>query len=146
MTPDQLGDALVRAMPDALIACDAKGDIRFWNAAAERMFGYASSEAIGRSLDIIIPEAQRARHWSGYEKTMATGESRYGDGDLLRVPAVTKDGRRISIEFTIMALRDSAGAMEGVAAVIRDVTEAFEERRRLQRQLAAAQGRSSVQA
>jgi PAS domain S-box-containing protein len=134
---------LVRAMPDAVIYADGEGVIRLWNAGAEQIFGFAEAEAIGQRLDIIIPENLRARHWAGFEETMRTGTSRYGAGDLLAVPALRKDGTRISIEFTILPFRDEAGRMLGIAAVLRDVTRRFEEMRALRRKLAAQSGGSS---
>ncbi len=106
------------------------------------MFGFTAEEAAGRSLDLIIPENLRARHWSGYRQVMQTGESRYGHGDLLSVPALSKDGRRISVEFTIVILRSAQGDVAGTVAVMRDVTKRFEEVRDLKRQL-AAQARAS---
>jgi PAS domain S-box-containing protein len=137
----QITDALARAVlstkSDALIAADKKGVITFWNPGATRIFGFSEAEAIGQSLDIIIPERLRQRHWDGYDKTMATGESRYGESDLLAVPAVRKDGTALSIEFTIMMLRDAGGGIIGIAALLRDVTRRFEEVRALKRQLAA---------
>jgi PAS domain S-box-containing protein len=136
----QITDALARAVlstkSDALIAADKKGVITFWNPGATRIFGFSEAEAIGQSLDIIIPERLRQRHWDGYDKTMATGESRYGESDLLAVPAVRKDGTALSIEFTIMMLRDAGGGIIGIAALLRDVTRRFEEVRALKRQLA----------
>ena len=84
------------------MATDRDGIIRLWNPGAERMFGFTGAEALGRSLDIIIPENLRARHWQGWAHAVATGRSRYGAGELLSVPAMTADGRRISVEFTIM--------------------------------------------
>jgi PAS domain S-box-containing protein len=131
---------LVREMPDAVIYADGEGVIRFWNAGAERIFGFAAGEAIGQSLDIIIPENLRARHWTGFNETMRTGNSRYGAGDILAVPALRKDGTRISIEFTVLPFRDPAGRMLGIAAVLRDVTKRFEEIRALRRQLTARAG------
>ncbi|HET7912561.1 MAG TPA: PAS domain S-box protein, partial [Pseudolabrys sp.] len=112
------------------------GIIRFWNPGAERIFGWAAAEAIGSSLDLIIPERLRQRHWDGYRETMKTGKSRYGDGDILSVPALRQDGSTISIEFTIVLLRDQSGQMPGIAAVMRDVTKRFEEMRMLKRRLA----------
>jgi PAS domain S-box-containing protein len=108
----------------------------FGNLGAERVFGFAEAEALGQSLDIIIPEGLRARHWAGYSATMQSGSTRYGTGEILAVPALRKDGRRISIEFTILPFRDDAGRMEGIAAILRDVTVRFEETRALRRQLA----------
>ena len=104
----------------------------------ERIFHYTSGEATGRSLDIIIPERLRARHWVGYRRVMATGESRYGHGDILAVPGIRKDGGRISLEFTIVPLRDELGQMVGMTAIMRDVTTRFEEMRALTHKLAEA--------
>lgn len=131
-----LADALVHHAPDAIVYSDKDGLIQFWNAGAERMFGFTAAEAQGQSLDIIIPERQRPRHWEGYDRVMATGESRYGHGDLLSVPALHKDGRRISVEFTIVPVHDDSGTMLGMAAILRDVTARFEELRELRRKLA----------
>jgi PAS domain S-box-containing protein len=127
---------LVQATAEAVIYADAEGRIRFWNRGATRVFGFTEEEALGRSLDIIIPESLRARHWSGFEKTMRTGKSRYDEGALLAVPALRKDGTRISVEFTIVPFQDESGKMEGIAAVMRDVTERFEEVRALRKQIA----------
>lgn len=141
MTPgerDALCEALLASAADAVVLCDRDGVIRLWNPGAERIFGFTAGEAVGRSLDIIIPEPQRARHWQGFDKVIATGRSRYGEGDLLAVPALHRDGRRISVEFTIVPVRDGAGAMTGMAAILRDVTARFEEMRALRRRLAAA--------
>ncbi|MGD9616968.1 MAG: PAS domain-containing protein [Alphaproteobacteria bacterium] len=128
---------LVNDGPDAVIYADYGGLIRFWNRGAERIFGYSAEEASGRSLDIIIPENLRARHWGAYTETMKTGKTRYGDGDVLAVPALRKDGRRISIEFTILPYRDREGNLIGIAAVLRDVTKRFEEIRALRKELAS---------
>src|SRR5215475_2243698 len=80
--------ALLDAAPDAVVYADISGRIQYWNAGAERMFGYAPSEALGQSLDIIIPQSLRSRHWEGFDKTMHTGVTRYGSGEILAVPAV----------------------------------------------------------
>jgi PAS domain S-box-containing protein len=133
--PDLLAKAVLSARSDAIIAADHDGIIRFWNPGAERIFGHASSEAIGQSLDLIIPERLRTRHWDGFHHTMATGQSRYGEGDLLSVPAIRKDGATISVEFTIVPLKTETGRMKGMVAILRDVTERFEEMRRLKRKL-----------
>ena len=135
---DTLAEALLSTSSDAIIAADKEGIIRFWNPGAERIFGYASGAAIGQSLDIIILERLRKRHWDGYYRVIKSGESRYGHGDILAVPAVTKDGIGISIEFTIVPLRDGAGQLVGLAAIMRDVTKRFEETRVLRQKLAEA--------
>ena len=130
-----LGEAILSTDTDAIVAADKEGLIRFWNSGAERIFGYNDAEALGRSLDIIIPVRLRKRHWDGYRQVMKTGESRYGHGDILAVPGITKDGNEISIEFTIIPLR-VAGEIVGLAAIMRDVTKRFEELRALKRKLA----------
>jgi PAS domain S-box-containing protein len=134
--PPDLGDALLASASDAIIATDRSGVVTFWNPGAERIFGFNSAEAVGQSLDLIIPENLKARHWNGYHRAMDTGESRYGHGDLLSVPGLTRDGRRISVEFTIVMLRDAGNRPAGTAAILRDVTERFEETRKLKPELA----------
>jgi PAS domain S-box-containing protein len=135
---DTLARALLGTNSDALIAADKDGVVRFWNPGAERIFGYTSEDAVGQSLDIIIPERLRKRHWDGYQQVMEGGESRYGHGDILAVPGIRKDGAGISVEFTIVPLTDEAGRLNGVAAIMRDVTRRFEEVRALKRKLADA--------
>jgi PAS domain S-box-containing protein len=139
MVPTDFAQRLIDGMPDAVVHADAAGIIRVWNAGAERIFGFPAAEALGESLDIIIPPGLRARHWDGYRSTMASGQSRYGAGDMLAVPALCKDGRRISVEFTIIPFSGPDGRIEGIAAIMRDVTARFEELRSLRRQLAASQ-------
>ena len=133
----QFADRLVSGMSDAIVYADAEGVICLWNRGATRIFGFAEAEALGCSLDIIIPEGLRERHWQGYRATMRAGQSRYGDGHILSVPALRKDGVRISVEFTIVPFTDDSGQMIGIAAVMRDATARFEELRALRRQLAA---------
>lgn len=132
---DSFSRQFVRESSDAIIYADADGVIRFWNDAATRIFGFSVAEVIGRSLDIIIPANLRQRHWDGYNATIRTGRTRYGAGDLLAVPALRKDGARISVEFTIVPFHDGAGRMVGVAAIMRDVTKRFEEMKALRAQL-----------
>jgi PAS domain S-box-containing protein len=138
MDREEIARALVESPAEAVVAADRDGRIVWWNTGAERVFGWSEAEALGQSLDLIIPEPQRARHWEGYDRVMATGVSRYGEGDLLAVPAMRKDGARISIEFTIATVRDGAERMSGMVAVIRDVTTRFMELRELRKKLADA--------
>lgn len=137
---EALTDALARAIlataSDAIIAADRHGIITFWNPGAERIFGHPSTEAVGQSLDLIIPERLRAAHWRGFSEVIRTGESRYGSGDLLSVPSIRSDGQRISLEFTIAPLHDAQGHMTGMVAILRDVTSRFQELRTLRRRLA----------
>lgn len=135
--PEDFAARLIEAAPDAIVYADAAGAIRFWNAGAARIFGHTAGDALGASLDMIIPERLRPRHWQGYDEVMHGRESRYGEGDLLAVPALHKDGRQISVEFTILPFRDAAGELIGIAAMLRDVTKRFEEMRGLRRELAA---------
>lgn len=118
--------AIVEAIGDAVVVCDRKGLITLWNPAASRIFGFTEDEAVGASLDIIIPEKQRARHWEGYDASMATGTTRYGN-DVLRVPALTKSGATISIAFTVAMLHGADGSVQSIAAVMRDDTRRFQQ-------------------
>jgi PAS domain S-box-containing protein len=136
---DILASAVLETTSDAIIAADKDNIVRFWNPGAERIFGYTREEAIGQSLDIIIPERLRKRHWDGYQRVMAGGESRYGHGDILAVPGVKKDGTAISVEFTIVPLADGSDRLTGVAAIMRDVTAKFNELRALKKRLADAE-------
>jgi PAS domain S-box-containing protein len=124
-------------MPDAIVYADAEGLIRVWNIGAVRMFGYTEQEALGQSLDLITPANLRDRHWQGYRETMRSGKTRYGDGQILAVPAIRKDGSRLSVEFTIVPFAGEDGQMAGIAAIMRDTTARFEELRNLRKQLAA---------
>ncbi|KLK90004.1 PAS sensor protein [Microvirga vignae] len=138
-----VADAILAAAADAVVATDRDGIIRVWNPGAERIFGHRPDEAVGQSLDLIIPERLRARHWEGFRHVMATGESHYGEGDLLSVPGLRQDGQRISLEFTIVPLKDEQGQMQGIAAVMRDVTSRFEEIKGLRQKLAEAVARAN---
>ncbi len=133
-----LAEAILSAHSYAIIAADKEGVIVFWNPGAERIFGYASTDAIGRSLDIIIPTRLRKLHWDGYHRVMKSGKSRYGHGDILAVPGIKKDGNQISIEFTITPMRDETDQLVGLIAILRDVTKRFEEIRALKRKLGQA--------
>ena len=126
---------LLHALGDGVVVCDAGGVITFWNAAATRIFGFSESEALGQSLDLIIPQRQRERHWDGYHKTMATGETRYG-ADVLRVPALHKDDKALSIAFTVALLHAPNGEVSAIVALVRDETERWGEERKLRARLA----------
>jgi PAS domain S-box-containing protein len=128
-------EQLVEVIGDAIVVSDGSGAINLWNPAAERLFGFTQAEAIGKSLDLIIPERLRERHWAGYRKTMTSGETRYAH-DLLRVPAVHKDGRTLSIAFTVGLLFGPQREVIGIVAVIRDETTRFAEERNLRKRIA----------
>ena len=148
MTKIEDGDLclqIVEEARDAIIFADRDGIIRLWNRGAESIFGYRAEEVLGRSLDLIVPERFRDRHWEGYRRVMATGVPRYSEG-LLAVPATGKDGRRISLEFTISLLRGKDGEVAGAAAIVRDVTEAWQREKALKERLAALETRVSGRA
>jgi PAS domain S-box-containing protein len=133
--------ALIEAVGDAVMACDAQGAITLWNPACERMFGHTEAEVLGKTMDMIIPERLRKRHWEGYEKTMATGVTKYGH-DVLRVPAVHKDGRTLSIAFTVAMLYSQDGKISAIASIIRDETARFNEDRALRKRVAELEAKS----
>ena len=125
---------LIEAVGDAIVVADPGGAISLWNPAAQRMFGFTEAEALGQSLDIIVPQRQQQRHWDGYHQTMATGKTRYGH-DVLRVPAVHKDGHSLSIAFTVALLHTPDNKVSAIVAVIRDETSRFAEERNLKKRL-----------
>jgi PAS domain S-box-containing protein len=135
MSHEWLCRRIVEDAQDAIIVGDQDGNIRLWNAGAETIFGYRAEEVMGKLMDFIIPENLRVRHWEGYHRVMATGETKYGK-DTLAVPALRKDGTRLSIEFTIVLLRDDEGKPAGNAAVIRDVTARWQRDKALKERLA----------
>ena len=144
--PDDLPSRVLGGSPDAILICDPKGTVRYWNAAAERVFGFSATEALGASMDLIIPERLRVRHWTGWEATLRTGVTRYGEGQMLAVPALHKDGRQISIEFSIQLLKGAGGQIEWVVAVIRDVTERYGREKLLRTRLKALEAQAALQA
>ncbi|WP_263996596.1 PAS domain-containing protein [Mycobacterium yunnanensis] len=139
-TVDQvwLAREIVAQSPEAIVVTDPHGLITLWNAGAVNMFGFSVEEALGASLDLIIPVKLRDRHWRGYQHTMDTGVTKYGDS-LLAVPALHRDGHQLSIEFSVALLRDDAGTVVGISAVMREVTERRAEEKALRARLAEAE-------
>ena len=125
---------LVGCVGDAIIVVDAHEKIVMWNPAATRIFGYSEVEALGNTLDLIVPERQRHRHNEGCRKSMETGITRYGTS-LLKVPALHQNGSMLSIAFTVGMLFDEHQKVNGIVAVIRDETERFAEERALKKRL-----------
>jgi len=134
-----LSEQILSLAPDAIMFADREGTIRLWNQGAERIFGCSAEQAIGQSLDLIIPEKLRERHWEGYHKTMATGETRYGT-EMLAVPALHQNGSRMSTEFSIVLLQDDDGKPLGVAAIMRDITERRNQEKELRDRLSELEG------
>jgi PAS domain S-box-containing protein len=131
---DEALAGLVANADDAVIVADASGVVRYWNRAAEAMFGHSREDAVGANLDLIVPEKLRERHWEGFHRVMSTGETSYA-GRMLAVPAMRADGERISVEFTVTLLHDPAGRLWGIGAILREVTARWEEQRALNRRL-----------
>jgi PAS domain S-box-containing protein len=136
---------LVANAGDAIMVSDAAGAIVLWNKASERIFGFTEAEALGQSLDLIIPQRQRQRHWDGYQKTMETAITKYG-ADLLRVPALHKDGHTLSIAFTVSMLFSADGKVTGIAAIVRDESKRFAEDRELRKRLNDAEAKVKMEA
>ncbi len=139
-TQEWLCQRIVEDTQHAIIFLDRDGIVRFWNAGAEAMFGFRAEEVLGQTMDRIIPERQRERHWEGYRKVMATGVTKYGR-EMLAVPALTKDGRRISVEFSIVLLRAPTGDMLGAAAIMQDVTARWQQQKELKARLTALEAK-----
>lgn len=139
-TQEWLCQNIVEQTQFAVIFADGEGVIRFWNAGAEAMFGYKAEETLGKTLNLIVPDRQRARHWEGYHRVMSTGMTKYGR-ELLAVPAVRKDGTRISIEFSIVLLHAPTGEVAGAAAIMMDVTARWQQQKEMKERLAALEAK-----
>lgn len=131
---------LVQEAPDIILMADVSGIIRYWNRGAEQIFGYSSAEAVGQSLDLIIPENLRERHWEGYNRVMASGVTKYTTG-LLSSPGVKRDVSRVSLEFSMVLLKGENGDMQGCGTVMRDVTPRWQREKELKARLAACDAR-----
>lgn len=140
---DRLLLQLLQDSPDAILIADRDGAIRFWNTGAERMFGHTATEVLGQSLDLIIPENLRARHWQGYFRVMNTGQTKYLT-ERLTSPGVRKDGSRLSLEFSMVLLRDDQGGIEGCATIMRDVTARWQKEKELKERLATCEKQLSA--
>lgn len=137
---EKLAARIVEGAADAIVFADREGNIRLWNGGAERIFGWSPAEALGRSLDLVVPERQRSRHWEGWDRVLETGRTRYST-ETLAVPALRKDGETISVEFTIQMLHGEDGAIQGFAAILRDVTARFRREKELRARLKELEGK-----
>ena len=141
ITDAWFAQAVVTEAPEAIVVTDPDGIVRLWNNGAARIFGFTAADMLGQSLDAIIPEKLRDRHWKGYQQTMLTGYTRYGD-KMLSVPATHRDGHRLSIEFSVALLRDDAGQIAGISAIMRDVSERREAEKALRTKLKELESRA----
>ncbi|MGP6173756.1 PAS domain-containing protein [Corynebacterium sp. A21] len=135
---NELATRIFTETSDAVIYADREGKIRLWNAGAEALFGQSPEEALGQSLDIIIPAKHRRAHWTGWDQVIESGETRYGH-EPLSVPGVRADGSKVALEFSITMLKDEAGQIEGIAAIMRDVSVKWDQTQVLRKQLREAQ-------
>ena len=135
---DRILMQLIEGAPVAILVADREGVIKFWNRGAELIFGHTPSEAVGQSLDLIIPENLRGRHWEGYRRVMSSGETKYKTG-LLSSPGLRKDGSRVSMDFSMVLLRDEAGFVQGCGTIMRDVTERWKKDKELRERLVDCQ-------
>jgi PAS domain S-box-containing protein len=122
MSDPELSKLLIEQAPDAVIFADRDGVIREWNASAERIFGHSREEAIGQSLDIIVPERFREAHWNGYRRALEAGETKYV-GQAMPTRSARKDGETIYVELTFAIVKDDGGNVLGALANARDISE-----------------------
>jgi PAS domain S-box-containing protein len=125
---------IVAQAPDAIIFADRDGIIRVWNAAAERIFGFTADSAIGQDLNIIVPESLRDAHWTGYDRALAAGDTKYR-GQALPTKATRTDGSQNYVELSFAIIHGSGGDVIGALAHARDITERFERDRTMRRRL-----------
>ena len=143
MTDDSWFATIIDQAPDAIIVSDRQGRIQLWNAAAERLFGHASAQAIGESLDIIIPERLRAAHWRAFDRAMESGQTRYG-GRTLTTRSMRRDGAKQYVDMSFALIKDETGAVTGALAFVRDATERHESERAMRERIAQLERSSGV--
>ena len=136
MTPGGLAADLLRDMAEAVVFADKDGVIRAWNPGAEALFGLSFAEAIGRNLDLIIPERLRQAHWQAFDRALAAGATRHGRRAMI-TKALHGNGGTLYVDMSFAVVRDCSGAVIGAVAVARDATERYLEERRLKERLAA---------
>ncbi|MFC7518800.1 PAS domain-containing protein [Herbaspirillum sp. GCM10030257] len=126
---------ILESMPEALILSDLEGTIKIWNAGAASLFGYASDEALGRSLNLIIPDHLRKAHWDGFHQAIMRGSTAHGKRSAI-TRSLHKGGQQLYVDMSFAVVSDSDGKIIGALAVARDATERYVEERNLRRQLA----------
>ena len=126
-TSSELAGWLVQQSPDATIFSDKQGDIRVWNAAAERMFGFSAEQALGQNLDLIIPERLRRMHWRGFDAAIAAGVTKHS-GKPMPTKALRADGSEFYTEMGFALIFNDQGEVVGTVAQARDITERYEKK------------------
>jgi PAS domain S-box-containing protein len=124
----ELLQAIVDQTADAVVFADVQGVIRIWNPAAERLFGFSAVEAVGASLDLIIPERLRPQHWAGFDRAIASGTTRL-EGKPTVTRGLHKSGQRLYVEMTFAVVRSPSGTVAGSISIARDVTARYEAER-----------------
>lgn len=122
MDKQQLPARLVEQAPDAMIFADGQGVIQLWNAAATHVLGYTAQQAIGQSLDLIIPKRLRQAHWQGFEQAMAQGQTRSG-GAPVTTKALCADGSHCYLQVSFALIRDEQGQLIGALAHARQTED-----------------------
>ncbi len=131
----QLSESILQSIHEAIVYADLKGIIQYWNGGSETVFGFSAEEALGQSLDIIIPEKMRKAHWDGYEKAIARGDTVSGKGSRI-TRALHKTGQTLYVDMSFAMVRDQSGQLVGSLAVARDATERYLDERKLRQQVA----------
>jgi PAS domain S-box-containing protein len=144
MQAEERARLLLDQAPDAIIFADVEGRIVEWNAAAEAVFGYTAGEAVGQSLDLIVPERFREAHWAGFRRALGDGETKYA-GKSLPTRSMRKDGRDIYVELTFAIVKGTDGNVLGALAHARDISERWAAEREQRQRLRELEGRLSAE-
>jgi PAS domain S-box-containing protein len=113
---------IVEEAPDGIIFADREGVVQVWNNAAADLFGYLAEEAVGRTLDIIIPEHLRRAHWEGFSKAVASGQTKHGRR-ALKTRATHKAGHKLYVSLAFSVVKDREGQVIGAMATAREFVE-----------------------
>jgi PAS domain S-box-containing protein len=134
LSAGKISQDIMECMPEALIFSDLEGVIRIWNPGAQFIFGFAAAEAVGQSLDIIIPEHLRKAHWEGFHRAVSRGATSHGRRSII-TRALQKNGRQLYVDMSFAVVKNQAGETIGSMAIARDATEKHLEEKSLRRQL-----------
>lgn len=124
-TEEAIAQAALAPGPHAIISADREGVILEWNVIAEGIFGHTSNDAIGQTLDLVIPVEERADHWRNYRRVMASGLLNYRPDHILDVEGLRRNGTRVKLDVALLAIRDSTGDLVGITAIMREVEQGY---------------------